>query len=173
MGWVTLTLRKTELKQSHTDYQNRLLQISREKRKMARENAYQQLLFNNQFKEKRDELYANYLNAISPLKEKISNEMANPSTDPNGNKVVNQDQINQWNNEIRDEKEKYERELNLAEEGRDEELQMLEDIANDQETMLDQEQVKIEAQLEAIKAEMDAVGEAISSQIQDSTIKLS
>ena len=31
MGWVTLTLRKTELKRTHADYQKQLLDISREK----------------------------------------------------------------------------------------------------------------------------------------------
>ena len=42
MGWVTLTLRKTELKRSHSDYQMELLQISRTKRQMARQYHYQQ-----------------------------------------------------------------------------------------------------------------------------------
>ncbi len=36
MGWVTLTLRKRVLKQSHAEYQMRDLQISREKRQLAR-----------------------------------------------------------------------------------------------------------------------------------------
>lgn len=36
MGWVTLTLRKRELKQEHAYYQLRDLQISREKRQLAR-----------------------------------------------------------------------------------------------------------------------------------------
>jgi hypothetical protein len=47
MGWVTLTLRKTELKRSHSDYQMRLLQISREKRQMARQKHYEQTLIRN------------------------------------------------------------------------------------------------------------------------------
>ena len=47
MGWVTLTLRKTELKRTHADYQMELLQISRTKRQMARQYHYQQLVARN------------------------------------------------------------------------------------------------------------------------------
>ena len=41
MGWVTLTQRKAELKQQHIYYQNRDLQISREKRQMARRKMFE------------------------------------------------------------------------------------------------------------------------------------
>ena len=41
MGWVTLSLRKRELKQEHQYYQLRDLQISREKRQLARSKSYQ------------------------------------------------------------------------------------------------------------------------------------
>ncbi len=174
MGWVTLTLRKTELKQSHSDYQKELLDISRRKRRMAREMHYEQLLFNNDYKLERDRLYSTYKTTVDGLRDLIKNEQQNPSlVDPNGNPVVDQAKIDDWNRQIADEKEKYERENMLAQELRDEELQRIENEANDEETMLDQEQVEIEAQLEAISAEIEAVSEAISSQIQASTIKLS
>ena len=45
MGWVTLTLRKKELKSEHAYYQLRNLQISREKRQMARQKALDTSLF--------------------------------------------------------------------------------------------------------------------------------
>ena len=49
MGWVTLALRKASLKQEHSYYQLRLLQISREKRQMARRKSYEtQSLLNEQ-----------------------------------------------------------------------------------------------------------------------------
>ena len=41
MGWVTLTLRKRVLKQSHAEYQMRDLQISRERRQLARKKQYE------------------------------------------------------------------------------------------------------------------------------------
>ncbi|MBQ4646504.1 MAG: hypothetical protein IJB79_04065 [Candidatus Gastranaerophilales bacterium] len=174
MGWVTLTLRKTELKKSHSDYQKELLDISRRKRQMAREYHYEQLLFNNDYKEERDSLYTNYKATSDALRDQISQETSNPSlTDPNGNPKVDQNKIDDLNRQINEEKENYERLNMMAQEERDEELQRLENEANDEETMLDQEQVEIEAQLEAISAEIEAVGEAISSQIQASTIKLS
>ena len=51
MGWVTLTLRKTELKGTHANYQKQLLDISREKRKMAREYHYEQTVVRNDMNE--------------------------------------------------------------------------------------------------------------------------
>lgn len=48
MGWVVLTLRKTELKRTHSDYQMELLRISRRKRQMAREKHYNQTLIRNE-----------------------------------------------------------------------------------------------------------------------------
>lgn len=48
MGWVVLTLRKTELKRTHADYQMDLLRISRQKRQMAREKHYNQTVTRNQ-----------------------------------------------------------------------------------------------------------------------------
>lgn len=47
MGWVVLTLRKTELKRTQSDYQMDLLRISREKRQMAREKHYNQTVVRN------------------------------------------------------------------------------------------------------------------------------
>ena len=47
MGWVTLTLRKRELKQSHAYYQMRDLQISREKRQLARQKQYETAVIQN------------------------------------------------------------------------------------------------------------------------------
>ena len=41
MGWVTLSLRKQALKQEQAHYQVRLLQISREKRQMARRKSFE------------------------------------------------------------------------------------------------------------------------------------
>ena len=48
MGWVTLTLRKRELKQEHAYYQLRDLQISREKRQLARQKQYETASVQNQ-----------------------------------------------------------------------------------------------------------------------------
>ena len=60
MGWVTLTLRKTELKRTHADYQKQLLDISREKRRMAREYHYQQTVAQNDQQDELNSLYASY-----------------------------------------------------------------------------------------------------------------
>ena len=174
MGWVTLTLRKTELKRTHSDYQNRLLDISRTKRRMARESEYQQMLVINDCSEERDSIFAACNAKVDPLKANIAAERANPTAqDANGNPVIDQSKIDEWTRQINEAIEERTRQINEAEKMRDDELQSLENEASDEELILDQEQIQIETQLEAIKAELDAVGEAISSQIQDSTIKLS
>ena len=161
MGWVTLTLRKTELKRTHADYQTQLLGISRTKRQMARRNHYEQLVVRNKQTKELREIKLNYDEEREYLHESLnSNTLSEAEKNDIRNKLTElQQQYSYDSNEI---KTIYE-----------EDLAMIEESANDEETMLDQEQVEIEAQLEAIKAEMDAVGEAISSQIQASTIKLS
>ena len=165
MGWVTLTLRKTELKRTHADYQMELLEISREKRKMARENHYEQSILSNRRNTDNKIAYQNYKAGRDSQNEAISN--IDTSTEE-GRKSY-EDAQRQLNSAKEDyEQAKLERESEF-----EEEMARLEQEANDIETMLDQEQVEVEAQLEAISAELESVGEAISSQIQSSTIKLS
>ncbi|MBR5304044.1 MAG: hypothetical protein IKU37_04375 [Candidatus Gastranaerophilales bacterium] len=161
MGWVTLTLRKTELKRTHSDYQKQLLDISRTKRRMARESHYQQLLVRNDQQEALRGIRNDYL----ALRDSYNEQLNDPNLS-DSEKANIRTQLEQ----ALEERTFNENEIKAMYEA---DLTMLEDNANDEETMLDQEQVQIEAQLEAIKAELDAVGEAISSQIQDSTIKLS
>jgi len=161
MGWVTLTLRKTELKRSHSDYQKQLLDISRRKRQMARENHYEQMLVrNDQAMELRQEK-AWYTEARDGINEQLQNENLSES-----------DRVS-IQNELTGLQEDYQFKVNDIKTMYEDDLAMLEEEANDEETALDQEQVEVEAQLEAISAEIEAVGEAISSQIQASTIKLS
>lgn len=50
MGWVTLSLRKRELKQEHQYYQLRDLQISREKRRLARQKSYEMAVLQSEEK---------------------------------------------------------------------------------------------------------------------------
>lgn len=174
MGWVTLTLRKTELKRTHADYQMELLSISREKRQMARQNHYQQSLIRNEGNLELDSLYNTYKAARDQYNQAMD-AATTKGTDANGNEATQTDTqaIADAQRAYTTAKEDYEKQKMDVQNEMEEELERLEEIANDQETMLDQEQVEIEAQLEAISAEIEAVGEAISSQIQASTIKLS
>ena len=161
MGWVTLTLRKTELKRTHADYQTQLLGISRTKRQMARRNHYEQLVVRNKQTKELREIKLNYDEEREYLHESLNSN------------TLSEAQKNDIRNKLTELQQQYSYDSNEIKTIYEEDLAMIEESANDEETMLDQEQVKIEAQLEAIKAEMDAVGEAISSQIQSSTIKLS
>lgn len=194
MGWVTLTLRKTELKRSHADYQMELLRISREKRQNARKSHYDQLVINNDGQNDLNSLYADYKAQRDGIKGQYGVGTSNGETgaDPNtthangqqggtagGNNnsssgsTIDSQAYATMQEALNEAKEEYEmKKMNIKNE-MEEELQSIEEEANDLETQLDQEQVEVEAQLEAISQEIEAVGQAISSQIQASTIKLS
>lgn len=192
MGWVTLTLRKAELKRTHADYQMELLNISRTKRQMARQYHYRQTCVQNDMQEELSNLYANYVTrrdaATSAMKAASTTTTANgddtvlaggqtqselESGSSSTSSGIDIEAYNQAQIELNKAKEDYEQLKNIAKQNWEDQLAMIEEEANDTETMLDQEQVEIEAQLEAISAEIEAVGEAVSSQIQSSTIKLS
>ena len=177
MGWVTLTLRKTELKRTHADYQMQLLRISREKRQMARQNHYEQTIIRNDQNADLRAARDSYNSARDILNDQLSsatqnNGVTGVDTDGDGTADTNRTS-SEIQNYLDDERLMYQETVNQIKADAEAELEMLEEEANDTETALDQEQVEIEAQLEAISAEIEAVGEAISSQIQASTIKLS
>lgn len=161
MGWVTLTLRKTELKRTHSDYQMDLLRISREKRQMARQNHYEQTLVRNDQSSELRALKDSYNANRDSIREGMNTD------------GITDSEKSSLQQELQDAQEDYQYNSNAIKEDYEAQLEMLEEEANDTETDLDQQQVEIEAQLEAISAEIESVGEAISSQIQASTIKLS
>jgi len=188
MGWVTLTLRKTELKRTHADYQMELLEISREKRQMARVYHYQQSQARTQGNATIREAQNEYIDAFKQYRDTHSNTTGattttsttttTPSSDGSSTSTTTTTQTPDNEREqaalaLDEAKLKFERDKMEAQNQMEDQLAMLEQEANDIETMYDQEQVEVEAQLEAISAEIEAVGEAISSQIQASTIKLS
>ena len=70
MGWVTLTLRKRVLKQSHAGYQMRDLQISREKRQLARRKQYETASIQNQQNQALAPLKQSYNELIDELESK-------------------------------------------------------------------------------------------------------
>ena len=70
MGWVTLTLRKRVLKQSHADYQMRDLQISRERRQLARRKQYETASIQNQQNQALAPLKQSYNELIDELESK-------------------------------------------------------------------------------------------------------
>ena len=76
MGWVTLTLRKRELKQQHAYYQMRDLQISREKRQLARRKQYETASIQTQQKQALQPIKTSYNEAMDEIdaKKKALNE---------------------------------------------------------------------------------------------------
>ncbi len=166
MGWVTLTLRKKELKSAHAFYQLRDLQLSREKRAMAREKQSASSEINNK---KRYEL-AQALEQYNNDKQSIYD--ANKTTNDDGTTETSPLTADQLN-ELSDYQNKYNTQKDLINSMYDDEMAMAEEEAADRELELDMEQTDVEAQMEAISQEMSAVSDAISSEIQNSTIKLS
>lgn len=179
MGWVTLTLRKRELKQEHAYYQLRDLQISREKRQLARSKQYQTQQVQNEQQEKVNEERQNYnadreliMSQMSSLRETAKKD----GTDTNSATITTENGATvgmyELQNQLSQAQLDYTEQVNSHKTFYEQELAMIEEDASDQETALDMEQVEVESQMEAISQEMQAVSEAISSEIQSSTIKL-
>ena len=192
MGWVTLALRKSSLKQEHSYYQLRLLQISREKRQMARRKSYEtnsilaeqrqaeaalkqsgyiaaRTTKNNAYDEFNNayDAYKSSVPAGTPVQSYTDWESSSGFTSSQGYRSkAEAQQI--YDDAVLD----YQDELNSLKTDYETDLQMLEEEAADEELVLDQEQVEVETQMEAISQELQAVSEAVSSQIQSSTIKL-
>ncbi len=175
MGWVTLTLRKRELKQAHAYYQLRDLQISREKRQLARQKQYETASIQNQQEQALMPIKDEYrtsrqsiMDQISDLREQkkqAKESGADSSTDFDG-------QISDLQMELSNLQLDYTENVNAEKTFYEGELAMIEEEVSDQETQLDMEQVEVESQMEAISQEMQAVSEAVSTEIQNSTIKL-
>ena len=175
MGWVTLALRKTELKRTHATYQLEDLKISREKRRMAREYHAEQVSVENDKNSEISDIKTNYdlekqsiYDAMSDLRTAAKEADESSSTyEYNGQTMTD------LQNQLNDLKEDYTYQTGEATSYWEDELAMIEEESNDTETTLDQEQVEIETLMENVSQEMQSVSEAISSEIQNSTIKLS
>ncbi len=187
MGWVTLTLRKRELKQEHAYYQLRDLQISREKRQLARSKQYETAVIQNEQQEAIAGLKEEYntkkdviRDAISEIRTNTKEKNANLSNGEDkldvNTETINYDgqemTISDLNALLSDAQVDYSDQNNFEKTIYESELAMLEEEASDKETQLDMEQTEVEAQMEAISQEMQAVSEAVSTEIQNSTIKL-
>jgi len=195
MGWVTLSLRKRELKQEHQYYQLRDLQISREKRKLARTKAAEMAKIQSEetaalapiksaYKSARDEVMGNmsslfegttvpktkdeYDKKVDEAKDKI----INGSSDSSSNDSSKSNDMYYYQMQLQNYSTNYTDQVNAIKDYYDNEKSMLEEEVGDQETQLEMEQVDIETQMEAISEELNAVSEAISSEIKSSTIKL-
>ena len=177
MGWVTLTLRKKELKSEHAYYQLRDLQISREKRQMARQKAMNTSIFQLEQKKELAALRNEYMEKRDDINEQTSNlREANAGLDSETQKTqidLNKAEIEQLHSDLSDAQFEYQQQVDEKKTYYEGEFQMIEEEAATREAELDQEQVDVEAQMEAISQEMQAVSDAISNEIQNSTIKLS
>lgn len=191
MSWVLISLRKKELKRTHADYVAEDLQISRQLRQQARRKSYDQTVMRNDQADQLREAKSSYndqreqVNSImDQIKEAVSQQNENMGTTAdNGTTItrVNYDdytdgsgnKLSDYQKMLDDIKEEYLEEQNDIKSFWEDELQMLEEEANDEETMLEQDKVDAETQMEHISQELSALDQSLSTEIQNSTIKLS
>lgn len=190
MSWVLISLRKKELKRTHADYVAEDLQISRQLRQEARRKSYDQTVMRNEQTQELSELKTSYndtrdqVNSImDEIKNAVNEQNKNiGTTDENGNSItkinyddyyVNGKKLSDYQSMLDEAKEEYLEEQNDIKSYWEDELQMLEEEANDTETVLEQDKVDAETQMEHVSQELSALDQALSTEIQNSTIKLS
>lgn len=190
MSWVLISLRKKELKRTHADYVAEDLQISRQERQLARRKSYNQTVMRNDQSQELSDLKSGYndqrdqVNSImTQIKDAVNQQNKNAgTTDENGNTVVrinyddyevNGQNLSECQTMLDEIKEEYLEEQNDIKTYWEDELQMLEEEANDEETILEQDKVDAETQMEHISQELSALDQSLSTEIQNSTIKLS
>ena len=173
MGWVTLTLRKKELRATHNEYELRLLSISRQRRQLARQKSLKTTEINaardSQLAGPKEELYS-ARNTYNTKLDSLFKEAR--GGDGKEAQALNQAEISKAQEEYNNAKMKYEEEKDSIERLAEDQMAELEEETTARETELDMEQTSLEAEIEAISQELQAVTQAISSDIQESTIKL-
>ena len=170
MGWVTLTLRKRELKQEHAYYQLRDLQISREKRQLARSKSYKIAEAQNKQQQELQGPKTTYTTANQQYQDTMKGVYSGDSN--SGDATGKQAKMNEAQSALSQAQLDYQSEVDRIKTYYENEKQMIEEEAADAETELDMEQVEVEAQMEAIAEEIQAVSDQISTEIKNSTIKL-
>ena len=160
MGWVTLSLRKQALKQEHSYYQLRLLQISREKRQLHRKKSAEikgvQVEQNQTLREAR-ETYNSAREAKNNAMKTLRSEYKTYKEGEQAAGNQNIDSLNEFAssagnyNDIIETFEQaqldYQEEKDLIKTDYEFEQQDIEEEAADEELALDMEQTEIEAQI--------------------------
>ena len=156
MGWVSLTLRKLSLRESINSHELRDIQISRQMRSIHRALSYDQSVHTSAKKLELQEAKE----AILDLRDRKPEDYGS-------------NEYNEWYQEYTDAQTDYQEEKMNINEYYDEILNEIEEESTDEETILQEEQTSLEAQLESMRSEFDAVKEQISSDIENTTLKLS
>lgn len=183
MSWVLISLRRKELKRTHADYVAQDLDISRSLRQEARRKMYEQTCIqNDQQAQLRDikssykdqqEYYNSCMDALKDAANTKKEEGEVNQVDFSSFVDSNNKTLSDYQKALEDAKEEYLEEQNEIKSYWEDELQMLEEESNDRETMLEQDKVEAETQMEHISQEISALDQAQSTEIQNSTIKLS
>ncbi len=167
MGWVTLTLRKKDLKNTISEYELRDIELSRETRSVQRQLAYEQSIFNA---DKTKELRAAKANYTAVKGQKV--ELPDDTTDKEAMKAYNT-AYDEWKTNYAMAKEDYEAKKVEIEDFYDDQMNEIEQEATDRENDIEQERTTIEAQLQAVRSELESVNDQIKSDIDSSKLTLS
>ena len=197
MAWITLSLRKQSLKAEKNDLELQDLSLSREKRSIQRNLAYQKSILEadenaelmqakqeyNQVKNQRPTKAKlngkEYFFKTKSDYEKASAAVKNgKSVASSGAKTFNsedeyKDAYEQWQLDYSDAKEDYEEQTTYIKDYYDDEKEMIEEEATEKQTQIEEEQVVVETNMDDINQELSTVGEQISTDIQNSAIKFS
>ena len=157
MGWVTLTMRKKTLKVQHNNYELELLQISSQRRALARGKRAQLAALKAQQTAEINSL-AGYDQAKENYQEQLESK--------------DKDNIATAQFAYQEAKAEYEQQKAQIQAFYEDEKEDLEAETTEQENELDEEQTELESIIESISQELQAVSQQISQDIQSSTIKL-
>ncbi len=154
MSWVSLTMRKLNLRSSIEAKESRDLQISRAVRLNKRQLSADQSIQNRFKDEELNDAKMQYMDVRDDKPESDSPD------------------YNEWYQTYAEAKEDYEAQKLDINNYYDDILNELEEEATDIETRYQEEQTAIESELEALRSEFDTVKEQISSDIESSAIEL-
>ena len=167
MGWVTLTLRKKDLKNTISEYELRDIELSRETRSVQRQLAYDQSIFNTDKTQELRKAKANYT-AVKGDKVELPEDTSNEEAMKAYNTAYED-----WKTKYEMAKEDYEAKKVEIEDFYDDQMNEIEQEATDRENDIEQERTTIEAQLQAVRSELESVNDQIKSDIDSSKLTLS
>ena len=193
MAWITLSLRKQSLKAEANDLELQDLSLSREKRSIQRNLAYQKSILQaeetSEIKDAKDEYNAvknkrptrgKFNGKQYYFKTKTDYEKASaaskegktiPTENTNGTEAEYDDAYEIWKQDYSEAKEKYEEQTTNTKDFYDDRKEEVEEEATDKQTQIEEEQTIVETNLQDINQELSSVGDQIGTDIQSSAIK--
>ena len=191
MAWITLSLRKQSLKAEVNDLELQDLSLSREKRSIQRNLAYQKSVLQaeetseitdakkayDEVKNQRptrgtfgDKEY--YFSSKEEFKKATADHKAGKTVSGTiADETAYNTQYEDWKNKYADAKEQYEAQTTNIKDYYDDRKEEIEEEATDKQTQIEEEHTIVETNLQDINQELSSVGDQVGTDIQSSAIK--